>query len=58
MACKNKWRRIELLRRLKQFAYDYREAWLRWQQGFREVIFPPGTYAMARLHNVTCAPAP
>ena len=58
VACKNKWRRIELLRRLKQFAYDYREAWLRWQQGFREVIFPPGTYAMARLHNVTCAPAP
>lgn len=55
VACKNKWRRIELLQRLKQFAYDYREALLRWTQGFREVIFPAGTYAMARLHNVNCA---
>ena len=55
VAAKNKWRRIEALQRLKQFLADYREAWLRWKQGFHDVIFPAGTYAMVQNHNVACA---
>ncbi len=52
----NKWRRIEALQRLKEFIAEYREALLRWKQGFTDVTFPRGTYAMAKYANVNCAP--
>jgi len=35
VAAVNKWRRIEALRRLKEFIAEYREAWLQWKQGVR-----------------------
>jgi putative transposase len=55
VAAVNKWRRIEALQRLKAFIVEYREAWLRWKQGFADVVFPVGTYALARNANVVCA---
>lgn len=55
VAAKNKWRRIEALQRLKEFVVAYREAWLQWKQGFRDAVFPAGTYAMVKHANVVCA---
>lgn len=49
VACKDKWRRIETLSRLKEFVRAYREAWRQWRAGVREVLFPAGTYAL-HLH--------
>jgi len=57
VAAANKWRRIEALQRLKAFQAAYREAWLRWKQGFVDVVFPAGTYALARYAAVVCAPS-
>ncbi len=56
VAAKNKWRRIEALRRLKEFTRDYYEALTRWKQGFHQVIFPSGTYAMVTQLHAVCAP--
>jgi putative transposase len=56
VAAVNKWRRIESLQRLKEFIVAYREAWLRWKQGFADVVFPAGTYALAKHAQVVCAP--
>jgi len=33
----------------------YRDAWLEWKQGLRDVLFPAGTYAMVRHAGVMCA---
>ena len=54
----DKWRRIELLQALVSFRKSYREAWQRWAKGFRDVLFPEGTYGMRELHAVRCGPAP
>lgn len=56
VAAANKWRRIEALRRLKSFVHDYREAWQRWKQGIRDVLFPSGTYALVRHAGAARAP--
>ena len=45
-AARNKWRRIEALRRLKQFIAHYRIAYADWKRGVRDVAFPAGCYAM------------
>jgi putative transposase len=47
VAAANKWRRIEALRRLKEFVQAYRAAWEQWKRGVRDVLFPVGTYALA-----------
>ena len=52
----DKWRRIELLQALKGFRQLYREAWKRWAAGFRDVLFPAGTYLMRELYGVRCVP--
>ncbi len=52
----NKWRRIEALQRLKAFLADYRKAWQQWKQGITDVVFPAGTYTLARNAAVVCAP--
>jgi REP element-mobilizing transposase RayT len=55
VAAKDKWRRVEALRRVKAFVDAYREAYERWKAGILEVVFPPGTYAL-RIHaGVRCA---
>jgi hypothetical protein len=56
VAAKNKWRRIEALRRLKWFTDAYNKALELWRSGVRDVIFPAGTYAMRVLHGVRCDP--
>jgi REP element-mobilizing transposase RayT len=54
VAAKNKWRRIEALRRLKWFTDAYKKALELWRSGVRSVVFPAGTYAMRVLHQVKC----
>jgi putative transposase len=53
----DKWRRIEALLRLAEFTSSYREAFLRWADGARDVLFPHGTWLMRVRHGVRCAPA-
>jgi putative transposase len=54
VACRNKWARIEVLRRNRAFLEAYREARLLWLAGWRPV-FPPGTYWLRRFANVPAA---
>lgn len=58
VAAKNKWRRIEALRRLRAFVEQYREAYRAWRSGDREVLFPDGTYLMRVRHAVRCTSPP
>ena len=46
VACRDKWRRIETLQRLKRFEERYWAAWSRFTSGDRETPFPVGTYWM------------
>jgi REP element-mobilizing transposase RayT len=55
VAARDKWRRIETLRRLKQFLDDYRRARHRYQEGDRSVLFPWGTYWMRVRLGVMCS---
>jgi hypothetical protein len=55
VACKNKWKRIEVLLRLRAFRTEYRDALARWRSGVRDVLFPPGTWLMRVQHLVPCA---
>lgn len=58
VACRNKWKRIEVLQRLREFVRDHREAFKQWQAGAREVVFPAGTWLMRVFHGVqSAAPA-
>lgn len=52
VAAKNKWRRIEALRRLQGWVKAYREALKQWKAGARDVVFPAGTYAMVHHFGV------
>lgn len=54
VATRDKWKRVEILQRIKGFIDDYKEALARWTLGDRSVIFPAGTYRMRVLHNVLC----
>jgi len=58
IAGKNKWARIEALQRMKDWLAAYRDSWLRFASGVRDVLFPAGTYALRRHLGVCCAPAP
>jgi REP element-mobilizing transposase RayT len=55
IASRDKWRRIETLRRLKEFLDEYRRARLRYLEGDRSVLFPWGTYWMRVRLGVMCA---
>ena len=54
VASKNKKLRMAALDQLKCFADAYDAARLKWKAGFRDVVFPAGTYAMRRFHRVPC----
>jgi putative transposase len=56
VAGRDRERRKEALRQLKQFLLDYRVAWLAFRDGVRDVLFPEGTYAMRLHHGVCCGP--
>jgi hypothetical protein len=55
LACRDKWRRIEALQRLKDFLEAYREAWKRFVGGDRATVFPFGTYGMRVRFAVLCS---
>ena len=55
VACRDRWKRVEALRRLKDFLRSYREAWSKFASGVREVVFPHGTYWMRVAYGVPCA---
>ena len=56
LACRDKWKRIELLGALKEFLKKYREALGRFVKGERDAVFPAGTYLMRVRLKVNCAP--
>ena len=55
VAAKDGGLRAAALARLKAFQDGYRAALMLWRQGVREVVFPPGTYAMRVVHGAACA---
>jgi len=55
VAARDRWRRMELLQRLKTFLTDYAEALRIWREGRVEPVFPAGTYLMRVAHGVACA---
>jgi putative transposase len=57
VACRDKWKRIEALRRLATFVEDYRLALRAWRLGQAGVVFPAGTYMVRVTHGVPCATA-
>lgn len=57
LGCRNQWRRIELLLRVREFPKAHRAALEAWRAGIRDVLFPAGTWAMRVFHGVSCAPA-
>lgn len=57
VAAKDRGLRMELIRRLKAFLAEYRDALLDWREGKIEPIFPAGTYLMRVAHGVAVAGA-
>jgi putative transposase len=57
VAARDRWKRIELLQRLKSFLADYREALRVWRERKAAPEFPAGTYLMRVAHGVACAAA-
>ena len=55
LAARDKWRRIETIRRLKGFLQAYRVAWTRFANGDWSVMFPCGTYGMRVRYGVRCS---
>jgi REP element-mobilizing transposase RayT len=58
VACRDKWKRIEVLQRLKEFGRAYREALQAWRAGVRDTIFPSGTWLIRVQYRVCCASTP
>jgi hypothetical protein len=54
VASRDKWRRVEILQRLKTFYVAYLDARQRWSRGQRRVVFPAGTYKLRLQHTVLC----
>jgi len=54
VAGRDKWKRIEALRRLRAFLDAYREAWAALKAGVRDAIFPDGTYWLRVAYGVRC----
>jgi REP element-mobilizing transposase RayT len=57
VAARDKWKRIEVLKRLVEFLRAYRKAWRALREGDRDVVFPAGTYLLRIAHGVRCASA-
>ncbi len=55
IAARDKWKRIEGLSRLREWDCAYQAALERWCSGFRDVVFPAGTWLMRVLHGARCA---
>ncbi len=55
VACKDKLLRIKLLLSLKAFTRAYKPLQKQFSQGEHSVVFPVGTYRMARFYGARCA---
>ncbi len=55
VAARDKWKRVEVLRRLLEFVRSYRAAWAARRDGAANVVFPYGTYLLRVVHGVPCA---
>jgi REP element-mobilizing transposase RayT len=55
VACRDKWKRVEAIQRLKEFREAYRNAWRAFARGVRNAVFPHGTYWMRVMLGVRCA---
>lgn len=55
VAVADKWLRIEVLSRIKNFEEEHRACRKAYVKGEKEVEFPPGTYQAVRLFGVRCA---
>ncbi len=49
--------RVAAIKALQAFRHAYRDAREAWARGVRKVVFPRGTWAMARYHAALVAPA-
>jgi len=58
VAAKNKWSRIEALRRNKDFANFYRTAFKAFREGVKDVLFPAGTFWLHRFAAAVCETGP
>ena len=58
IACRDKRTRLAVLARMKRFRIRYTEGLKLLAQGVRDVVFPAGTWQLARLGVVLCAYAP
>jgi putative transposase len=58
VAAKNKWSRIEALRRNREFGNFYRTAFEAFRRGVRDVLFPAGTFWLRRFAAALCEPWP
>ena len=56
VAGRDKWKRIEAIKRLKSFLEAYRGAWERFKAGVKDVVFPAGTYWMCQHAGLSSAP--
>ena len=56
IAARNKWNRIEALRRNRSFVDAYIAARARFIDGVRDVLFPAGTYWLRRFARALCVP--
>ncbi len=54
LACRDKWRRIEILAQLDTFVADYRAKLKEFVGGAKDVLFPAGTYLMTRQFGARC----
>ncbi len=55
VACRGKWQRIEALQRCRKFISDYRAALVAWMSRAADVLFPEGTFMMARRFALAVA---
>jgi putative transposase len=56
LACRDRWRRVQLLQDLVEFWRAHREASVRFRAGERNVLFPPGTYGYVVNFGARCRP--
>jgi putative transposase len=54
--CKDKRLRIAAIQRIQRFCAEHHNAFKRFRDGVRDVVFPAGTYWMRVHANVCCAP--
>ena len=55
VACRDKWRRIELLAEIGRFVEQHREKRRLFLAGATNILFPAGTYRFVREFGMCCA---